>query len=492
MTEDSRRSSTFLERFSSPKIWLLIAAIFILIPLIFYAYLGTFSRLQADDYCYAWNATSRSLIDSQATWYRTDSSRYAATFMITLAQLAGERSILILPALVIALWLLGACLLFNRIQTLFHLELPIGAAILLGEIWIFFTLLLAPNRYQVLYWRAGLFIYLFPLVVLSWLGYLILNFTAAQKNNRLPLYSGLLLILFYFNGGFSETIAAVLIGMLSLSLLLIILFLKGPHRKQAITLVGFSLLGAALALLTLFFSPATRMRQGLIGPPPDLISLIQMSIKNAFIYMYITLGDQAFTLLILLLLGMLSAFSIVSIRKTDTTIKPSSLAALMFLVPLGAFLWILCVTAPFAYGESSYPEARVLVNATAVLVMLVLVEGLVMGFTLGLLFQRSDETPSRLLSGALILVLLVLSLYPLYTTRQVYAVDYPLYKQRAVDWDQREAYIRSQLAEGNKDLSVTTFFRIGDVLEFNPDPNNWLNGCAAMYYGADSITAISP
>jgi hypothetical protein len=492
MTDETKNPNNFSERLSSHKTWLFIASVFILIPLVFYAYLGIFSRLQADDYCYAWNATSRSLIDSQTTWYRTDSSRYAATFIISLSELVGQRSISVLPALIIALWLLGTCFLFNKIQHLLNLDLPSIAVFLLGETWIFFTLLLAPNRYQVLYWRAGLIIYLFPIVFLTWLIFILLSLATGTNKKRIPVYAGLLLLLFFFNGGFSETIAAVLVGMLSLSLLAIFLFVKGNNRKRVLTLVGISLFGALLALAALYFSPATRMRQGLIGPPPDLVSLVLMSFKNAFVYIYISLGDQSFTLLILLLICMLTAFSLISIRNTDVSIKPVSLVSLLFLAPLGAFFWTLCVTAPFAFGESSYPEARVLINATMILVLMVMVEGLILGFTLGLLFQRSSEIPPIFLRIALLVVLLVLSSYPLYSARQVYAVDYPLYKQRASDWDQRDAYIRTQLAEGNKDITVTTFFMIGNVLEFNPDPKNWLNGCAAMYYGADSISAVSP
>ncbi|MFC2029090.1 DUF6056 family protein, partial [Chloroflexota bacterium] len=266
----------------------------------------------------------------------------------------------------------------------------------------------------------------------------------------------------------------------------------GENRKWVLTLVGLAWLGALLALAVLFFSPATRMRQGLIGPPPDLISLVWMSVKNSFIYMYITLGDQVFTLLILLMICLITGFSIVSTRTTDTSIKPASLVSLLFLAPLVTYLWIVCVTAPFAFGESTYPEARVLVNATMILVILVMLEGLILGFTFGLLYQRSRLIPSVSLRVALLVVLLGLSLYPLYSARKVYITDYPRYKERAVDWDERDAYIRAQLAQGNKEITVTTFFRIGEVLEFHPDSDNWLNRCVALYYDADSISAVSP
>ena len=127
-----------------------------------------------------------------------------------------------------------------------------------------------------------------------------------------------------------------------------------------------------------------------------------------------------------------------------------------------------------------------------VFILLVMVEGITLGISLGLLHQRSSELPSVQMRVLLLMLLVGLTLYPLYSARQVYLVDYPAYQQRAVDWDERDAYIRTQLAQGNKDITITTFFRIGEVLEFHPDPGNWLNNCAAMYYGADSISSVSP
>ncbi|MFC2029073.1 hypothetical protein ACFLTX_03995, partial [Chloroflexota bacterium] len=175
MPDSANQPNKIIQKLSQPKTWLLIASLAVLIPLIFYAYLGIFSRHQADDYCYAWNATSRSLINSQIGFYRTDTSRFSATLVLSIGDIIGQRSISVFPSLIIVIWLLGSYLLFNLIQQLLNLELPPLAVFLLAETWIFFTLLLAPNLYQVLYWRPGLVIYLLPIAVLTWLVFLILS-----------------------------------------------------------------------------------------------------------------------------------------------------------------------------------------------------------------------------------------------------------------------------------------------------------------------------
>ena len=469
-----------------------VASLAILLPLLVYAYLGTFSRRQADDFCYAWNASSRSLMDAQVTWYRTDSSRYAATFVLTLSERLGSWTIPVLPVLVLGLWLYGTYRLFGRLQKKFKLDLPPMAVFFLAEVLIYFVLLLAPNLYQVLYWRPGLVIYLLPLVLLTHLAVFLLDQAASPEEKWRPLVLGLVTVLFYFIAGFSETIAALQIGMLGLLFVSLLFLAKGKKRNWVLLLVGFALLGSLAAMGTLFFSPATRMRQGLIGPGPDLVSLLRMSFSNAFLFMYINLGENAFSLLILLTTALLAGYGVFSARLTDGDLDPGKLISVIFLAPLVTYLLMVCVVAPFAFGESAYPEARVLVNATLPLVGMVMLEGLLIGISLGLLQQRSPQLAPIGLRVFLLLVLAGVSLFPLYSIRKVVRTDLPTYRQRALDWDARDASIRSQVEAGQKDVTATAFYSIDRVLELTPDPSNWLNNCAAMYYGADSITGVSP
>jgi hypothetical protein len=299
-------------------------------------------------------------------------------------------------------------------------------------------------------------------------------------------------VFFYFNAGFSETIATIQIGLLALVFVLLLFLAKGETRKWALVLVGCALLGSLLGMATLFFSPATRMRQGLIGPGPDLVSLVRMSLSNAFIFMYITLGENAFPLLILLIIALLAGYGLFAARLTDADTDPGVLISTLFLAPLVTYLLTVCVVAPFAYGESTYPEARVLINAMFLMAAMVLLEGLILGISLGLLQQRSPQMSPIGVRVVLLLVLMGVSLFPLYSTRKVLQSDLPLYQQRARDWDARDTFIRNQVAQGQKDVTATAFYSIGKVLELTPDKSNWLNGCAALYYGAHSITGVSP
>lgn len=492
MTGSSNPFKNLLQKMSRPRLWLWVASLALLLPLLVYAYLGLFSRHQADDFCYAWNGTTRSILDAQTTWYRTDSSRYAATFVLTLSDRLGSWTLPLLPVLVLGLWLAGTFRLFTRLQKKLKLDLPPIAVFFLAEVLVYFVLLLAPNLYQVLYWRPGLVIYLLPLALLTNLAVFLLDQAASTIKKWQPLVVGLVIAFFYFNAGFSETIASLQIGMLALMFVALIFMAKGQTRTWALILVGSALLGSLLGMAMLFFSPATRMRQGLIGPSPDLVSLVRMSLSNAFIFMYITLGESAFSLLILLIIALLAGYGLFAARLTDVDLDPGKLISALFLVPLVTYLLTVCVVAPFAFGESAYPEARVLINAMLPMVGMVLLEGLILGISLGLLQQRSPQLAPVGLRVLLLLALVGVSLFPLYSTRKVVRTDLPLYQQRALDWDTRDAYIRGQVAQGQKDITATAFYSIGKVLELTPDPSNWLNNCAALYYGADSITGVSP
>jgi hypothetical protein len=83
--------------------------------------------------------------------------------------------------------------------------------------------------------------------------------------------------------------------------------------------------------------------------------------------------------------------------------------------------------------------------------------------------------------------LILLSLYPLRTASRLVA-DIPIYRQRAANWDAREAIIRDLQASGERDLTVpflsTELLQdIGDHSEFR------LNRCASLLYDVNSIEA---
>src|ERR1043165_8797022 len=79
--------------------------IFIFASLLLYAYLGTFTRYMADDYCTAAALKNNGFWGTQTYWWQNWSGRYSFTFVVSFVELLGLAIVPILPALVIFLWL---------------------------------------------------------------------------------------------------------------------------------------------------------------------------------------------------------------------------------------------------------------------------------------------------------------------------------------------------------------------------------------------------
>src|SRR4030081_1344063 len=75
------------------------------LPLLVYAVIGSFARYTADDYCWAGVLRTEGFFRAQLLWYTQYSPRYAFTFLVNLAELAGPAIVPALPAAAIVVWL---------------------------------------------------------------------------------------------------------------------------------------------------------------------------------------------------------------------------------------------------------------------------------------------------------------------------------------------------------------------------------------------------
>src|SRR5947207_14004996 len=127
----------------------------IALPLAVYAWIGSFARYTADDFCWAGVLRTEGFFNAQVAWYTAYSPRYAFTFLVTLVELAGPAIVPALPALAIVLWV--ATLTWSLRQ--FDIRLasqPRGvSAFVLAELAALATLHTAPDLPQSLYWQAG-------------------------------------------------------------------------------------------------------------------------------------------------------------------------------------------------------------------------------------------------------------------------------------------------------------------------------------------------
>ena len=115
--------------------------------------------------------------------------------------------------------------------------------------------------------------------------------------------------------------------------------------------------------------------------------------------------------------------------------------------------------------------------------------GFITGMGLRRWLDQSHANP-KLLSVTMLttIILLVISAtYPLYATNNIMKDLYYWYASRAAQWDARDAQIRQAVEQGITDLVVVQLDDIDGVLEYKD--NNWVNACAAEYYGLRSLRA---
>jgi len=339
--------------------------------------------------------------------------------------------------------------------------------------------------------------YTLPLVALSFLAGLLFNRARRAGTGRLPWGGAVACALVAFAaGGFSETYVALQTGLLGLALVGVWLAVRGGERRAIRTLVAAALAGSLIALVVVVVAPGNAVRLGAMPARPSLFHLVRMTVTNAFLYIYMSLKNDAFQNVLNLLVPLLVTYSLYAGGRNLPRLRPSSLALGLLLVPLVGAVLVLAVCAPSAYAESSYPDGRVLIEAAFVFVMTLLLEGALLGISLSQLHRLADELaplPLVLLTSALFLGV---ALYPLYDAHKSLA-QVPVYAARAAAWDAHDAFIRAEIQKGVqnvniKDSQARSFDAFSGLLDLSSDPTNWVNECAAGFYGLHSLAVNQP
>ena len=243
-------------------------------------------------------------------------------------------------------------------------------------------------------------------------------------------------------------------------------------------------------------APGNAVRLSYMPPRPDLFNLIRMTVTNTFIFIYTSLSDYAFVTLLSFLLPMTVTYALTARKVFAEKLNPLHLNLALFITPVLAAVLILGVFAPTALAESSYPEGRVLIEARFIMVLMVLVEGVLLGLALGQLHQWANRPAPVYLQVALLVIFVLISTYGLYDLRKVY-IQIPFYQDRAALWDDRDAFIRAEINSGNVQVNyhngqAASFDDFSGLWDMTPLPDFWTNLCAADYYGIDSLTVNAP
>jgi hypothetical protein len=485
-------SSRIIQSMKPDAIFKVMAVLFIstqLFAIGTVAYLGTFNRYVADDYCESVQLREGSVVSVAYQRYINgsvrSSDRYSNLMFVGLSQMLGKYHNQILPSLMIGLWLIGMIWSTNQYRKLVGVRVPIMLDFLIAISMAFFSIWQAPNSFQTFIWRSGMATHFAPLVFLS----LFVGFILSQINSgkKATWWTGFFVILAAFViGGFSEPPTTFMIFVISLLILYALRWDNVEKRRATLTLLIYSLIGFLAAFLTMFLSP------GNVSHGTASLTALPVAFVKTIRFTYNFLDDTIRTLPLPTLISIFTSFIIafvfysISENRSLSTHQKKLISMWLIAAPVVQFLLIASSFAPSAFAQS-YPAERAQFLGRLIMTSTLLLEGAL----LGVLFAHSKLLFSsrRLMIFFGSLAFFVLAFYPMRAGLTILS-DAPEYRESALAWDLREEEIHESIALGERDLVVIFLPTKEGIKEIDATTKHWVNRCAAQYYEVDSIRSV--
>jgi hypothetical protein len=461
--------------------------IFIFVGLLsIYGIKGLSSRYAQDDYCYGYKVHDMGFWNMQIQSYihtnQFNSDRFSLTIVHSLVELSGgPKTVPVLPAMEIIAWFACLAFVFYQLVQVIYAKPAYLVSSLAALTIVFFTFYLAPNQYQILFWLSAMQTYTTPLVLATLLLGLLIA-TARLPKFRVPVAIGLGLLAF-LAGGFSETTGLWQFACWSMLLVWALIYRKKSSlARNAIRPILILIAAVTLALVVMVLCPAN-FNTGGDFTHPDLARLILQPLAYAIGFIWLALKGTPLPYLVIILLGFFASVSHgTKYGLKVKTIFVEILAALLILYTLTVVTML-----PSFYASSHYPGDRALLPAQFTLSVCLFILGWKMA-ELSAAFRPDIFSPP---TSAIFLGLLGLVLcgYMVRITPRVYD-KLPAYQARAQAWDLRQQLILEEKAAGIENVIAPAFDSVYGITELHYEASNWVNQCAAWYYGVKTIATV--
>jgi hypothetical protein len=454
-----------------------------------YAYLGTFTRYMADDYCSAAALKTEGFWGAQAYWWQNWSGRYSFSFVVSLVELLGLKIVPILPGGAIALWLFS--LVWGSLPLLRTLQVrhAIAGGLFLASIAIWSTYRAVDDYPQIVFWQTGILTY--PVTIILFFVGLGIALRRSSRPDQMRWWEMLLWFTFAFvAGGFSETGAVVQLALVAI-LLLVVILIKNEHRKILIPILLAALIGSFLSLLVIALAPGNSVRSGGYQAIPPFIQTFPASLIETFEFLPSLAGLHTTLFVFDLLAGAFFAYFFVPV---ELQIKKSSIAIYFAGSLLFALIGIWACIAPAYLLRGGMPPQRVMLSAYFLAASLMILWGILGAVLLRSMLPQSSLAAQGCISFGLLTLIMLWGVLP-FANSQAKLV--PPLKNYSSLWDQRN-HTMVESAQNEESAIITTDLtrvkalselntRLWLVGDFETTPDNWINRCAAQYYGVEQI-----
>ncbi len=470
------------------------ASSLLLLALAGLAYVGSFTRMHADDFCIAGSLQHLGFWPSVIFWYNHWAGRFMYFISAHLVASSGPLGAAIFPTLVIIVWLLAFTWLLAPLLRRAAWLHPLLSALMGAGLILLVLLSTLPSVFQSIYWRDGQVNYAFPLIGLTFLGGLLLRAWWGPTRPSV-IYGGLAFGAAFVCGGFAEAFDATQAGVLLVALFCAAWLSGKETRRRLLPVLVAALVGSLLAMAIVVSAPGNAVRRSILGEGAGLLRVVTFSMRNAAVVLgKLLLWNPGWSLLAILVPFLAGWWQQPEAPAPAELPSRPGWRALwaqawfrgLLLVPLGAYLVAVAACAPVVLGMNAYPDDRTIVlPQTALVVGMVVAAGLLGA---GLRQMNWLPTPqarfSRLLPGGLLTACLLASAFSLWTS----AIQTPELRSYTQKWDERDAALRDAHRQGQTSVVVFGLNNRSGIGDLREDPNYWINACMADYYGFSSLT----
>lgn len=461
------------------RIFFLASITLMIIVLISYGVIGVFTRPAADDYCVGGQSKIWGVFEGISQRYHNGSAggaRYSYALVTLLIARLPQKFFQFLPFVTIVCYLLATTyFIYQIISAKLNLRNWMVSLFIASNI-IGLSFICAPNLYQILYWKVGMLTYTLPNIVLFlFLSFLITKGKLKPQNN---IYVIVALIIAYLNGAFNEALLAVQGTILFLWAITEWYLNRNTLLFKMLTAGVF---GSIISAIVIYFAPATKMRQS-VFPTANQYNLFQVVEKTIFYSTkFIINFISTYTLITgyIILIGIVFALWVrenkpFQLGFSKTLFYVSIICTLCFTLVIGAF-----ATGVIGLGIEIVERTKI------VPVLTIIVSFFTIGYTLGIAIPNGFLQDKKVHLSLLAITFFFTAWFTINTTYVNFTNINQLHTF-AHEWDVRDQEIRNS---PDADVRVTplSYNYFGGMNELRHFPDHWINQCAAIYYGKESI-----
>ena len=241
-----------------------------IVPAVFYAILGQFSRMTWDDYLWLRHGLEKGPWENVLYWRSRWNGAYSDSFLHGLLGPFDTAAPSVLPTILIAIWILGLSWLISQIMSFLKVwryrktvAVSLAGLTVAASVNAFYTR-------QSFYWLSGCVRYTFPLAM--FIVYMALMLEAVRGRRSIAWLTMSALggtFICFMIAGFSEMYVVVQLTFMSILLVLLFAFTTCTLRWKVLALFGGGWLGTVASLAVQWTAPGRAIRAEAIWEYPQ-------------------------------------------------------------------------------------------------------------------------------------------------------------------------------------------------------------------------------